>query len=731
MKILYLVHMLEDAAVRRRTDMLAATGMSICLAGFYRSAEPVAEVSGIQAMPLGQTNDAALLSRIGKVFLAIPKLWARRKQIADTNVIIARNLEVAVLGLFARAFIARRASLVYESLDLHRMLLREDLIGRIMRSIESTVLKRSRLAIVSSPAFIDHHFRQRYTLLPPFLLIENKILDPHDRLAEMPATSEPQAGPPWRIGWFGVIRCAKSLAILDRLTRSLDGRLEVIIRGKPAKHEFIDFDGVIAANPHIRFEGPYRNPDDLERIYSEIHLTWAIDFFEEGQNSSWLLPNRLYEGGYYGSVPVALGSVETGRWLARHGLGLVLPDDLEAALGKFLASADVEKQWQSMRHAMAGADRSLWLSGSAEHAGIAGWLRDDRIREQDMTTMNGTRDMAGSKPKDCPILVVVPCLNEETHLPSVLAFLSKEVDGLQAEIVVADGGSTDRSREIVAEFAARDSRIHLLANPRRIQSSAMNLAVKTFGDGRDYLVRVDAHCGYHPGFVRGLIAAAIAHDACSVVVPMETIGTEPFQRAVAAAQNSKLGNGGSQHRLAAASRYVDHGHHALMSIAAYRAAGGYDETFTHNEDAELDVRLRKAGGKIWLEGTQIIEYYPRKSAGKLLKQYFNYGKGRARNTLKHRTMPKVRQSIPLGVAPAVVLALFSPLWWPLTLPALAWLAVCLGYGLKEALSSRRIDDLLIGPALACMHFGWSAGFFMGMLGHLADRPAGDPSPSLR
>lgn len=339
-------------------------------------------------------------------------------------------------------------------------------------------------------------------------------------------------------------------------------------------------------------------------------------------------------------------------------------------------------------------------------------------------------DMAGKVPEDFRILVVVPCLNEESHLGSVLSFLTKETDGLDAEIVVADGGSSDRSRQIVTEFAARDRRIHLLANPRRIQSSAMNLAVKVFGDGRDYLVRVDAHCGYRPGFVRGLIKAAIQNDACSVVVPMETIGTEPFQRAAAAAQNSKLGNGGSQHRLAAASRYVDHGHHALMSIAAYRAAGGYDETFTHNEDAELDVRLRKAGGKIWLEGTQIIEYYPRKSADKLFRQYFNYGKGRARNTLKHRTIPKIRQSIPLGVAPAVVLALFSPAWWPLAIPALAWLAVCLGYGLKEALSSKRADDLLIGPALAIMHFGWSAGFFAGLISHFIGNRSGDPAASL-
>lgn len=380
-KILYLVHILEDAAVRRRTEMLMATGASIQLAGFYRSERPVDEVVGVRAMSLGQTSDAALFSRIGKVIFAIPKIWRLRRQIADSEVIIARNLEVAVLGLFVRGFIAPGSALVYESLDIHRMLLRKDVVGRIMRRIEAAVLRRSKLAIVSSPAFIEFHFNRHYSEKPPFLLIENKILDPDDHLAEAPPAPEPSRDGPWRIGWFGIIRCAKSLAILDRLTRALDGRLEVIIRGKPARHEFEDFDKIVAENLNIRFEGPYRNPDDLKQIYQEVHFTWAIDFFEEGANSSWLLPNRLYEGGYHASVPIALGSVETGQWLTRNGLGLVLPDDLETALGRFLASSDGRERWQAMREAMQAADRSLWLSGSAEHARIAGILA--RLRADD------------------------------------------------------------------------------------------------------------------------------------------------------------------------------------------------------------------------------------------------------------------------------------------------------------------------------------------------------------
>ena len=122
----------------------------------------------------------------------------------------------------------------------------------------------------------------------------------------MQLAAPPAAGEPWKIGWFGALRCRKSLELLAAFTRQMDGRFEVVLRGRPAYSEFDDFDGLVAAEPYIRFAGPYRNPEDLAAIYGEVHFSWAIDFFEEGLNSSWLLPNRLYEGCRFGAVPIAM-----------------------------------------------------------------------------------------------------------------------------------------------------------------------------------------------------------------------------------------------------------------------------------------------------------------------------------------------------------------------------------------------------------------------------------------
>jgi succinoglycan biosynthesis protein ExoA len=334
--------------------------------------------------------------------------------------------------------------------------------------------------------------------------------------------------------------------------------------------------------------------------------------------------------------------------------------------------------------------------------------------------------LSGEVSKLDDVLVVVPCLNEAAHLPSLLALLAG--DALDALIVVADGGSTDGSPALVQAAAAQWPNIKLLHNPHRIQSAAVNLAAQVFGAGKRWLVRVDAHCDYPEGYVRGLVAAAGRTGAKSVVVPMVTIGKTCFQSAAAAAQNSKLGTGGSAHRSVVEGQFVDHGHHALFDLAAYLAVGGYDENFSHNEDAELDIRLGAQGVRIWIEPTLALTYYPRRTPRALFRQYFSYGKGRARTVLRHKTRLKLRQALPLAVPPAVVLALAAPLQPLAAVPALVWAVGCLSFGLVLAVKARKPCVALSGVAAMIMHFAWSLGFLRQLVaGATFTRPEAVPS----
>jgi succinoglycan biosynthesis protein ExoA len=317
------------------------------------------------------------------------------------------------------------------------------------------------------------------------------------------------------------------------------------------------------------------------------------------------------------------------------------------------------------------------------------------------------------------VLLVTPCLDEAGQLDNLLGrFLAQAGD--EALFVVADGGSTDGSQEIVERWAARDSRVRLMRNPARIQSAGVNRAARRFAARRRWMVRIDAHADYPPDFVSKLVETAERTGADSVVVSLNTRGETFFQRATASAMNSWLGTGGSAHRVGAPAAWVDHGHHALIDLNSFLGVGGYDASFSHNEDAEFDTRLRAEGGRIWLTDEVAVTYHPRRSPSALLRQYFNYGKGRARTILKHRSRPKLRQTLPLAVAPAVALAAFGAIAGApiLDAPAALWSVACLASSALLFARDRRAESLAAGPVAMLMHLGWSAGFWKQLADHV-------------
>lgn len=308
------------------------------------------------------------------------------------------------------------------------------------------------------------------------------------------------------------------------------------------------------------------------------------------------------------------------------------------------------------------------------------------------------------------IAIVVPVLNEARWIDACLRSLLQQDAGGDYAIMVVDGGSTDGTLASVAEWARRDPRITAHHNPHRRQAAAFNLAARIADPGVRVLVRADAHAAYPPNFLRHCVTSLATRNATSVVVPMHTVGTCAFQRAAAAAQNSRLGNGGSAHRSAGVSRFVDHGHHAAFDRAFFTAVGGYDTRFSHNEDAEHDIRAHAVGGRIWLCAEAAVTYYPRDSMRGLAIQYYRHGRGRARTLRLHAIRPRVRQMIPVavlgGVAFGVVLSSVSP--WFMLLPA-SYAAVCAGWSAWRAAAARDPALLLSAPALMAMHLAWACG----------------------
>lgn len=276
---------------------------------------------------LGTTQDRAYARRLLALLAALPRVLRRRRALRDASFFYARNIDMAALALLAKRLSGAAAPLVYEVLDVQRVFVGKGPVSSLFRWAERRLLARCDLLVISSPGFAEHYFHSRQGYRGRVFLLENKISFAQAAAVARPddspaALCAPRAAPDkWVIGWFGTLRCPKSLAMLCRIAEALPDKVEIYLRGVPTETGLEAFQEAIAGHPNMIYGGEYRNPDDLAEIYGRVHLTWAFDFLDEGTNSRWLLPNRLYEGGYFGSVALAANATQTGEKVRELGLG--------------------------------------------------------------------------------------------------------------------------------------------------------------------------------------------------------------------------------------------------------------------------------------------------------------------------------------------------------------------------------------------------------------------------
>lgn len=317
------------------------------------------------------------------------------------------------------------------------------------------------------------------------------------------------------------------------------------------------------------------------------------------------------------------------------------------------------------------------------------------------------------------VVIVIPTLNEAKTIGFLLEdFAEAKAKLPKLEIVVADGGSTDATVSIVKGVADRFPFVHLVNNPKRIQSAGVNLVARQWGHKAEVMIRCDAHSAYPVDFALHLIDTLHRTGADSVVVPMDSVGRNCVEKAVGWVSDTPVGSGGSAHRGGKASGFVDHGHHAAFRLSCFLSVGGYDETFTHNEDAEFDCRLNASGGRVYLDADIRIAYHPRDRLTRLWRQYFNYGKGRSRTIRRHPGTMRLRQlAVPchfvfslLSLIAAGVTGYWLLLAWPVTYALILAVASA-----SIAIKQKSACGLLAGPAAFTMHTSWACGFISGLI----------------
>lgn len=303
------------------------------------------------------------------------------------------------------------------------------------------------------------------------------------------------------------------------------------------------------------------------------------------------------------------------------------------------------------------------------------------------------------------VSVALPVLDEESHVGTCLAALDAQDYPHLVEVLVLDGGSTDRT----VELAQGHARVRVVGNPRRSRPAAMNVALRDAVG--EVVVRVDARTVVAPDYVTCCVAALERSGAAIVGGPMRLAATTPVERGIRAAMWSRIGGGPAEFRRGTgAPRFVDTVYLGAFYRDVITALGGYDEVFGGNEDAELAFRAQRAGG-VYLDPAICSTYAVRSGLRALASQYYRYGRARAGTVRKHPASLAPRQlAVPLLLA-----GVLSP-WRRSVLAGYAGLVVA-----RSALEARR--DLPAAPfvaaALPVMHGAWGAGFVRGLgRGHL-------------
>lgn len=344
-RIAFFAHDSRESVVIKRAKAFQSAGASIIGFMFHRERGKEQPAPVWQNVALGATVDRNYLSRLPKLCSGLWKVLRYRCELRECDVIYARNFDMMAIATAAKWLSRSSAQLVYEVLDVQRAFIGAGAVKAVFRWCERRLLAACDMLVVSSPMFMTRYFEPQQGYTGAWFLLENKVSASQFETVAREVARKPAPGPPWIIGWFGTLRCARSLDILSRLAAAHPDKVTVHIRGTPSEEDIAKETLLAATSGRSNFQyyGPYESPRDLTEIYGQIHFTWAMDFLDAGSNSDWLLPNRLYEGGLFNAISIAREGTATGDMVAREGIGVTLREPIDESLSAWLLTMDTER----------------------------------------------------------------------------------------------------------------------------------------------------------------------------------------------------------------------------------------------------------------------------------------------------------------------------------------------------------------------------------------------------
>ena len=321
------------------------------------------------------------------------------------------------------------------------------------------------------------------------------------------------------------------------------------------------------------------------------------------------------------------------------------------------------------------------------------------------------------------VSIIVPCYNEQETICLLLDAIHAQNFPLQEmEVVIADGQSTDNTRQMIDSFqrAHPDLSIRIVENPLRIIPAGLNQALAAV-EG-EFIIRLDAHSIPFSDYVQRCVDALQSGSGDNVGGQWEIIaGGHKWQaRSIAAAAAHPLGVGDARYRLGGHPQEVETVPFGAFHKSLIDRVGNFDQSLLTNEDYEFNARIRRSGGRVWFDPAIRSNYISRKSLRELSRQYWRYGYWKARMLRRFPGELRWRQLAGIFVISFPLLAILG-IWFPIALWLLSleifiYLVALLVAGLQLALKEGDIALLCGVPlAIVTMHFSWGTAFVLSMI----------------
>jgi len=319
--------------------------------------------------------------------------------------------------------------------------------------------------------------------------------------------------------------------------------------------------------------------------------------------------------------------------------------------------------------------------------------------------------------------VVIPCRNEEKYIGLVLQALHGQSYPIKdMEVLIADGLSEDKTRDVIAEFAGShpDLKVSILDNEAKIIPVAINICLKE-AQG-EYIVRMDAHSIPNREYVEVSIRDLRAGKGSNVggIWDIRSRSNNWFSRGIAAAMKNPIGVGDAKYRYTKDACYVETVPFGSFKRELIDQIGYFDESLLTNEDYEFNHRIRQMGGKIWLNPEIRSEYYARPDLGAVWKQYWRYGYWKVKMLERFPKSIRYRQIIPpLFVLSLILLIagalIWDPVRWILLLEVVSYWILLVIAGIKSAIDDNEILHLISVPiTIISVHLSWGSAFLFSL-----------------